>query len=532
MSGKLLLDNRPIKLSVEEAKNGKLIARGEYARCDVPTQNKRIYSRKIYEREVGRLADDIANSRLVGELDHPADGKTKLQRASHVIRELHIEDDGRVIGASEILDTPNGRTLAALLKAGVEVGVSSRGFGSVAPTESGGDMVGEDFVLKTFDFVADPAMKTAYPEIFSEDVDADFNIEAIKEDLPEVYKSIEENLLDRAEKKASEKFDKSREELISATEARVRDEERAKYEGDLIGQLAEIREDIASEIREEFAADPNVGASTAVLAQIAELVSAFKVEPDKDVVSDALKERDTEIDRLKEELDEFKRIAKKAGYRLHVEQKIAGHPAAATIRSLMSEAHELGSLAEVEKRLGVIMEDLIDFVPPEQDVVSEEVEALEEANEKLSRKAKRLEGQVTELDRKLRKAVDIGETLTTRLEESEEKVEELEDRLEEAKLDAYKEKKVAGLSNGRSLISLLEGVKTRKDVDRLVDKEGSKGMSDAVLESVRQKIQRGVSEEPEPLTEVKSPGGGASVVEGLSVLGLNLDEQQKLAGAE
>jgi hypothetical protein len=173
MSKQLLIDATPIKLSLQESE-GKTVARGEFARCDVPTQNGRTYPRGVYEREIKKLQESVNSRRAFGELDHPEDGKTKLSRVSHVITKLEIDKNGVVIGEAEILNTPNGQTLKAILDSGAEVGVSSRGFGSTRSLPDGSQMVGEDFTLRSFDFVADPAMKCAYPQIFSEDVDTDF----------------------------------------------------------------------------------------------------------------------------------------------------------------------------------------------------------------------------------------------------------------------------------------------------------------------------------------------------------------------
>jgi hypothetical protein len=106
MSKKLIIDAVPIALSLEENDNGKYVAKGEFGRCDLATQNGRVYPRKVYEREVKKLQETIKRRRMFGELDHPADGKTKLQRVSHLITNLSIEGDGRILGEAEILDTP------------------------------------------------------------------------------------------------------------------------------------------------------------------------------------------------------------------------------------------------------------------------------------------------------------------------------------------------------------------------------------------------------------------------------------------
>ncbi len=95
---------------------------------------------------------------MFGELDHPSDGKTSLKRVSHIVTGLELQEDGTVTGAAEVLETPNGQILKTLFESGAQVGISSRGSGSV---QNG--VVQEDFKLGTFDFVARPSTPGALP---------------------------------------------------------------------------------------------------------------------------------------------------------------------------------------------------------------------------------------------------------------------------------------------------------------------------------------------------------------------------------
>jgi Prohead core protein serine protease len=154
----------------KEAAPGRVFARGEFGHAGKPTANGRWYKHEIWESNIARLQGNLARKKVLGELDHPESGRTALQRASHVITDLRLEGD-RVIGECEILDTTLGRDLKAILASGVPVGVSSRGFGSTKPDGSGNEVVQEDYRLVTFDFVAEPADDTAYPEVFYEGVE-------------------------------------------------------------------------------------------------------------------------------------------------------------------------------------------------------------------------------------------------------------------------------------------------------------------------------------------------------------------------
>lgn len=150
--------------------NGPMIVRGEFARVGHPTQNQRVYPMPIWESEMRRLNSPLKERRWYGELDHPEDGKTMLTRASHIVTKLWLEGD-RVMGEAEILNTPKGQILRALLEAKCPVGVSSRGYGDVVASPQGHQVVQEGFRLDAFDFVGDPADATAFPKVVQESVE-------------------------------------------------------------------------------------------------------------------------------------------------------------------------------------------------------------------------------------------------------------------------------------------------------------------------------------------------------------------------
>jgi hypothetical protein len=155
-----LYDVMPFEYQITESANGRLRVEGVFQRSDVANANKRVYPRSIWERELKepRVREALESKAMFGELDHPADGKTSLKRVSHVVTDLSLQEDGTVTGAAEILGTPNGQILKTLFESGAQVGISSRGSGSV---QNG--VVQEDFKLGTFDFVARPSTPGALP---------------------------------------------------------------------------------------------------------------------------------------------------------------------------------------------------------------------------------------------------------------------------------------------------------------------------------------------------------------------------------
>jgi len=150
---------------ITEERNGKktLYIKGPFLQTEQPNRNKRIYRMPVMEREVKRYTEQYVNKgRALGELGHPDGPTVNLDRVSHKITELYREGNN-FIGKAQILSTPMGKIAEALLKEGVMLGVSSRGIGSLRPTQNGYSEVGEDFMLATAaDIVADPSAPDAF----------------------------------------------------------------------------------------------------------------------------------------------------------------------------------------------------------------------------------------------------------------------------------------------------------------------------------------------------------------------------------
>ena len=147
-------------LEVKTTPSGKTIVEGILATAEVKNGNGRYYSKDIWERELDKYQEVISENRALGELDHPETGVINLQNVSHTIREAAWDGD-HIMGAIEILGTPSGNILKELLKAGVTVGVSSRGEGSV---QQMGEVlaVQDDFGLICWDFVSTPSNPGSY----------------------------------------------------------------------------------------------------------------------------------------------------------------------------------------------------------------------------------------------------------------------------------------------------------------------------------------------------------------------------------
>jgi len=140
--------------------NGACILSGVMQMSETQNGNGRIYPHAILEREVGNYLKMVKERRALGELDHPDTSVINLSNASHLVTDIWM-DGQKCMGKIEVLNTPTGNVLKELVNAGVKLGISSRGMGSV--TESNGvTMVEDDFQLICFDMVSDPSTPGAF----------------------------------------------------------------------------------------------------------------------------------------------------------------------------------------------------------------------------------------------------------------------------------------------------------------------------------------------------------------------------------
>jgi len=150
-------------LTEEEKKlvnKGVLFLSGVMQKCDTENGNGRVYPKDILSREVKNYKKIVDERRSLGELDHPDDSVVNLKNASHLVTDVWLDGDC-VMGKIQVLNTPSGKTLKALVEANVKVGISSRGLGSTEQ-KNGKTYVKSDFQLICFDIVQEPSTSDAY----------------------------------------------------------------------------------------------------------------------------------------------------------------------------------------------------------------------------------------------------------------------------------------------------------------------------------------------------------------------------------
>ena len=192
---------------VEEDKNGKkeYKIKGVFLQSNIKNRNGRVYPKEILMKEVTRYNKEFINkNRAFGELGHPDGPTVNLERVSHMIKKLYPDGDN-FIGEAKIMDTPYGKIVKGLIDEGAQLGVSSRGMGSLVQ-KNGANYVGKDFYLATAaDIVADPSAPDAFVEGIMENKEWVWDNGVIKaQDIEEYKEHIQEaKRLKLAEAKAN-----------------------------------------------------------------------------------------------------------------------------------------------------------------------------------------------------------------------------------------------------------------------------------------------------------------------------------------
>ena len=175
---------------------------GVFLQSDVKNKNGRFYPKTILEREVVRYNKEyVKTKRAFGELGHPEGPVINLERVSHMITELSQNGKDFVGKAKIMSETPYGKIVGSLLDEGAQLGVSSRGMGSLKEKD-GMNVVQDDFYLTTAaDIVADPSAPNAFVEGIMEDRDWIYSNGAFKEeDLESAKRAIgKSSIRDREE---------------------------------------------------------------------------------------------------------------------------------------------------------------------------------------------------------------------------------------------------------------------------------------------------------------------------------------------
>lgn len=345
---RLLVETIPLVMDLDEsASGGKIVFRGRVGVVGAPTLNKRRYSEAVVRRELGKLGEAIKNRRLLGELDHPDDGRTRLTRVSHLITDWVVEGT-ELIARFEPLQTPNGKILEALGRAGVQVGASIRGWGSTRWNKDDGvEDVGEDYTMKTFDVVYEPAAEGAYPQMVAEAIEAaraaeeQMDLETLKRDHPVLYEEVVSAAKEAAKTEVMETVSAEsssvREQEIRAAVEESEERLRSQFSAGVRQLASSLAEEARAHARSEAMSDPEVAGARVVIENIARMVAPWTTDAR---IQEVLEEKEREVTALHAQvaeaslrleaassrLVEMEKVALEAAYHVVMERELRNEP--------------------------------------------------------------------------------------------------------------------------------------------------------------------------------------------------------------
>ena len=183
--------------------------KGIFMQANIKNRNGRVYPQEVLEKEVKRYNKEfVERKRAFGELGHPDGPTVNLERVSHLITKLEGDNKGNYIGEAKITDTPYGKIVKSLIDEGAQLGVSSRGMGSLE-NKGGTNYVKSDFYLATAaDIVADPSAPQAFVNGVMEGKEWIWDNGIIKEqDVSEIKEQIERETRERQAKAEAHAFE-------------------------------------------------------------------------------------------------------------------------------------------------------------------------------------------------------------------------------------------------------------------------------------------------------------------------------------
>jgi len=196
---------------IVEEDNGKKShkIKGIFMQANIKNRNGRVYPMEVLEKEVKRYNKEfVQRKRAFGELGHPDGPTVNLERVSHLITKLDGDGKGNYVGEAKITDTPYGKIVKSLIDEGAQLGVSSRGMGSLE-NKGGTNYVKSDFYLATAaDIVADPSAPQAFVNGVMEGKEWIWDNGIIKEqDVSEIKEQIERETRERQAKAEAHAFE-------------------------------------------------------------------------------------------------------------------------------------------------------------------------------------------------------------------------------------------------------------------------------------------------------------------------------------
>jgi len=200
--------NQNTDIIVESNDDGKksYYIEGVIMQSEIRNKNGRVYPKSVLEREIERYTQEkIMDNRAYGELNHPSGPTIDLERVSHMFTNLRFENND-VVGRAKVMG-PKGPIVSGLIEEGANLGISSRGMGTLKKNKAGIMEVQNDFMLATAgDIVADPSAPNAFVKGILEGVEWHYDVLNGWIPAENVYDEITETVKSRGKSAFNEEF--------------------------------------------------------------------------------------------------------------------------------------------------------------------------------------------------------------------------------------------------------------------------------------------------------------------------------------
>jgi hypothetical protein len=494
-----------------------------------------------------------------------SDGRTQFQRVSHILRDIHLDENGAVIGEIEILDTARGKDLKAIIGAGGSVGVSSRGTGTTHKRDDGADVVNDDYTLITYDVVADPAHSGAYPDVFFEWNEAK-NLGRVEEmadpvnpagavpsvaavppaDAPQSQP--EPSAQDPVAQITVTECEAKTQQAVADAIAKIRDtvqaEEREKLKEELQAQLLQqvesVKKEAMEQARSEILSDPKVADAKrrvdAIRSILGSADESMVTKEEHDKVLATLKEKDEILSKLTSQVEELTQkfgvsetekkalaeTSRRAFIKNYVEKRIAELPDKDIVREfIMKSLSEEDDAKAVEKKV--------------TEVVAKFQKATEEKQAKLKAISEQIRAEVAKETGEMNSKISALAEENTRLKEQNTKLRDLSQKggqiAKSSYLQAYLESKISERPDRVQIRKMCESMSfaSATEIDKYLA-TASTGKDSELLTKVRASVAKGIprvttatGQEPKSiLSEGREPAQ--------KLYGYDLSEMKKLAG--
>jgi hypothetical protein len=483
---------------------------------------------------------------------------TRLKDAGAIVRDLWVESNGAIHGRFEVVEeAPAGKAVAAFLRKGAAVGMSSRGLGSTTSGPNGNDIVGEDFRLNTWDFVSDPACHDAYPAIMSEDEEQKITEDHLRARFPKLVKAIEEKAYQTAQSVCEDierdeiraEVEKQAEEALKLASTKIREDVKLEVTNEIRAQLredfatklvravAEMREQITEEVKSDLSSDPSIAGAKITLQKISEMLSPYKPALDvqkmldeKDGTSSVLQKKlvaleaeakkrqialEQETKKKDEAISKLEQHGRRLAFALYVEQQIAGRQDGEVVKKLVGSLEQIASVDELQKKVASAIAEADKTRASVAAQADAEITSIKADYERRLRheraeadRSKKLLGdivsRVESIESSFKKVIiekdaEIAKARQALAEQDERMAEALEET-ERTALLAYASQRTLGHKQAPKVFkAITEGrITSRDEVDRLASKleEGAQEPG-----GVRERVRRAMSRGRETMTE-------------------------------